>query len=52
MGAEFYYNFFYKYNVITFILPPLAAFLTYYAFYIPLFKKTNYRTRGKILAHK
>jgi hypothetical protein len=50
MVAEFYYDFFYKYHWFTFILPPLFAFIVYYLYYLPLFRKTSWRLRNRNIA--
>ena len=42
MGVvDFYYDFFYKYSFITYVLPPVLAFLTYYAFYLPIYSRAS-----------
>ena len=45
MGAQFYYNFIYKLNIITFLIPPIVAFVLFFAFYVRLFRKTPPRLR-------
>jgi hypothetical protein len=47
-ASSVYYDFFYKKNQLTYVIPMAAAFFVYYVIYIPYFRRLSYRVRTKL----
>lgn len=47
-----YYDFFYKRSFMAYLIPMVAAFITYYVMYIPPFRRASPRLRNKLLADR